>query len=173
MIILLTLSSVLGVRAQENLLKINADFELGTMKGWSVFGEDKEKVSVCSEAANNSKFGLKLSMGETRCKLYTSTPDKVVFKVESGKKYSLEFMMKVITKGGAVQLTIYPVAGFKKENPFVQKTKKTDNLQVGEWTTFKYEFDGVDIPEAKFMLEFVKGEYFVDDVKLSEVKQVK
>ena len=171
MIILLTLSSGLCVSAQENLLKLNADFESGTMKGWSVFGEDKENVSVCSEAASNSKFGLKLSIGETRCKLYSNTRDGVIFKVENGKKYCLEFMIKVITTGGPIQLTVYPVSGFKKESPFVQKNKKTDNLQVGEWTTFKYEFDGVDIPEAKFTLEFVKGECFVDDVKLYELNK--
>lgn len=159
----------IGSNAQENLLKDNSDFETGNKNGWVSYGDDNQRLSVSKDAAFSGNFGLKLILGDAKTILYSNPNDKGKFKVEIGKRYCFEFMIKVISKGSGIQLNIYPSSRGALEGDIREHTNLS-KIKLDEWNKIRFEFMGQDVPDAKFNLIVNKGEYFFDDFKLYELK---
>ncbi len=79
-------------------------------------------------------------------------------------------MVKMNIKGSGILFSAYPVTGLKTDGPSIRKNLRAETIKLAEWTKAILDFDGVDIPEAKIIILFNKGEFFVDDLKLYEVK---
>lgn len=172
-LIFLTLALLIGLNifSQENLLKVNPDFETGKLTGWECFGADKELISVIPDAAYQSKYGLMFSVEEKKATLFSKVRDGVIFKIEKNKKYSFEMMIKVVSKGSSVALiSVYPVTGLKADGPGIKERKALKSLKINEWTKLKFDFEGVDMQEAKISLLLNNGVYYLDDFKFYEVK---
>jgi hypothetical protein len=168
MIFFLCLLASFNLSAEENMLKVNSDFELGIKKGWFWSTADGQMVSFTKDAAKNGKFGLKLSPGDAKLTIFSQPNDGNTFKIENGMKYILEFMVKTISKGNGLELVVYPITGLK--DVFCKKHYKGDLLMLNEWSKLTFEFEGKDIPEAKFYLFVNKGEYLMDDFNLHVLK---
>lgn len=157
----------LFIMGQQNLLKVNSDFELGTQKGWAYNSIDAQYISVNSDAALDSKYGLKVSLGDNKAYIYSNPNDGVDFKIEKDKKYRFEFMMKMVSKGSGALLTVNSLTGYKPGD--IQIHRDFNKSPLNEWTKISMEFTGQDIPTAKFSLLINKGEYYFDNFKLCEI----
>jgi hypothetical protein len=170
-ILSMALFAFTSIFAQDNLLKVNPNFETGKLNGWECFGPDKDLITVLPEAAYKSNFGLQYNVAETKAVLFSKVRDGVVLKIEKGKKYGFEMMVKVISKGSSVAfLSVYPVTGLKADGPNIQKKVPLKSMKENEWVKVNFDFDGVDMPEAKISLLINNGVYYLDDFKFYEVK---